>query len=126
LGTNTRGKSDFKAAYRRVSLHGDAAANCEIIYKQFALPSSLRLTFGGSPCPNGFCLLSKACTNLANDILHCKDRKPSEIYSSHAIKISNPNILPRNIVFKQAKSRLIQGHLPYQYHLRSSKSGTWT
>jgi hypothetical protein len=45
------GKSDFKAAYRRVSLHGDTAEKCAIIYKEFVLPS-LRLTFGGSPCSN--------------------------------------------------------------------------
>jgi hypothetical protein len=30
------GKSDFKAAYRRVSLHGDTAAKCAIICGQFA------------------------------------------------------------------------------------------
>jgi hypothetical protein len=33
------GKSDFKAAYRRISLHGDTAAKCSIMYKDLGLPS---------------------------------------------------------------------------------------
>jgi hypothetical protein len=32
------GKSDFKAAYHRVSMHGDTASKCAIIYKGFAPP----------------------------------------------------------------------------------------
>jgi hypothetical protein len=42
------GKSDFKAAYRRVNLHGDTAAKCSIMYRELGLPC-LRLTFGGYP-----------------------------------------------------------------------------
>jgi hypothetical protein len=39
---NTRilgGKSDFKSAYQRVSLQGNTAAQCSIMYQDFALPS---------------------------------------------------------------------------------------
>jgi hypothetical protein len=64
------GKSDIKAAYRRVTLHGDTAEKCTIMYKDFGF-TSLRLTFGGSPCPNEFCIASELCTDLANDLLHC-------------------------------------------------------
>jgi hypothetical protein len=97
------GKSDFKAAYRRVSLHGDTAAKCAIIYKGFALPS-LRLTFGGTPCPNEFCLFSEICTDLANDILHCPYWDPSSLCSPHAKKIPDPILLPAETEFKQAKN----------------------
>jgi hypothetical protein len=96
------GKSDFKPAYRRVSTHGDTAAKCSIIYKNFALPS-LRLTFGGSPCLNEFCLFSEMCTDLANDLLHCKDWDPAVLSSPHAAKLSNPLLQPTEIQFKQAK-----------------------
>ena len=96
------GKSDFKAAYRRVSMHGDTAAKCSIINKNFALPS-LGLTFGGSPCPNEFCLFSEMCTDLANDLLHCKDWDPAILSSPHAAKLSNPLLQPTEIKFKQAK-----------------------
>jgi hypothetical protein len=33
--------------------------------------TGLRLTFGGSPCPNEFCLFSELCMDLANDTLNC-------------------------------------------------------
>jgi len=77
------GKSDIKAAYRRVTLHGDTAAKCTIMYKGLGLVSS-RLTFGGSPCPNEFCIASETLTDLANDILHCRDWDPKELTSPHA------------------------------------------
>jgi hypothetical protein len=77
------GKPDIKAAYRRVTLHGDTAAKCTIMYKGLGLVSS-RLTFGGSPCPNEFCIASETLTDLANDILHCRDWDPKELTSPHA------------------------------------------
>ncbi len=97
------GKSDFKAAYRRVSLHGDTAAKCAIIYNNFALPS-LRLTFGGTPCPNEFCLFSEMCTDLANDILHCPNWDPKSLCSPHWNKISDPVLQPAGVSFNQAKN----------------------
>jgi hypothetical protein len=44
------GKSDIKATYRRVSLHGDTASKCAIMHKNLGLVST-RLTFGGIPVP---------------------------------------------------------------------------
>jgi hypothetical protein len=64
------GKSDIKAAYRRITLHGDTAELCTIMSDNIGL-TSIHLTFRGSPCPNEFCLASELCTDLANDILHC-------------------------------------------------------
>jgi len=85
------GKSDIKAAYRRVTLHGDTAEKCTIMYKDFGL-TSLRLTFGGSPCPNEFCIASELCTDLANDLLHCPHWDPSKLFSPHAKKVPPPTI----------------------------------
>jgi hypothetical protein len=96
------GKSDFKAAYRRVSLHGDTAAKCSIICEEFALPS-LCLTFGGTPCPNEFCHFSEMCTDLANNILHCKDWDPCSLFSPHKKKIPDPILQPDDEAFIQAK-----------------------
>jgi hypothetical protein len=96
------GKSDFKAAYRRVSLCGDTAEKCTIMFKEFILPS-LWLTFGGSPCPHEFCLLSKICTDLANDILHCEAWCPDVLCSPHAARLHEPNILDESVPFAQAK-----------------------
>jgi hypothetical protein len=83
-------KSDFKAAYCRVSLHGDVAKKSAIMCNEFAIPS-LRLTFGGSPCPNEFCLYSELSADLANDLLHCPDWNPTELGSPHAASLPEPN-----------------------------------
>jgi hypothetical protein len=73
------------------------------MYKNFGLPS-LRLTFGGSPCPNEFCLISELCTDLANGILHCTDWDPEILRSPHANKLSNPRLLDDSVSFGQAKA----------------------
>jgi len=96
------GKSDFKAAYRRVNLHGIIAEKCAIMYKNMALPS-LRLTFGGSPCPTEFCPFSELCADLANDLIHCKDWDPKVLASPNASKISEPIFLDDSEDFTPAK-----------------------
>jgi hypothetical protein len=68
-------KTDSKGAYRRISLHGNTAAKCIITLGDFSL-ISLRLTFGGSTCPNEFCVISEACADLANDILQSPNWNP--------------------------------------------------
>ncbi len=93
------GKSDFKAAYRRVNLHGDTASKCSIVYKDFSLPS-----FGGSPCPNEFCVISELCTDLANDILHCPQWDPTELKSPHIHLLLEPNLLEESILFGKQKT----------------------
>jgi len=96
------GKSDFKGAYRRVHVHGDIAAMCTIMFKSFCLPS-LRLTFGGSPCPNEFCVVSELCTDLANDILHCPHWNPNDLKSPHTSILLDPVTLDDSIPYHQAR-----------------------
>jgi hypothetical protein len=79
-------KTDFKGAYRRVSLNGDTAARCIITMGDIAL-LSLRLTFGGTPCPNEFCIISEICADLANDILHSDNWDPTTLHSPHTISL---------------------------------------
>jgi len=69
------GKSDFKAAYRRVSLHGDVSARCAIMFENYTVTST-HFTFGGSLCPSHFCPFSEICADLANDLLHRKEWDP--------------------------------------------------
>ncbi len=79
-------KTDLKAAYRRITLHGDTAARCIITTGDIAL-FSLRLTFGGTPCPNEFCVISEMIADLANGILHCSEWNPVELHSPHIISL---------------------------------------
>ena len=72
------------------------------MFKEMGL-TSLRLTFGGSPCPNEFCIASELCSDLANDLLHCQEWDPKEISSPHAGKLQDPILLDRQIPFAQAK-----------------------
>jgi len=73
------GKSDFKAVYRRVN------------------------SFGGSLCPNEFCVASELCTDLANDLLHCPDWQPEKVHSPHSNLILDPLLLEDSVPFRQAK-----------------------
>jgi hypothetical protein len=95
-------KTDFKAAYRRITMHGKTAARCTITHKEFALPG-LRLTFGGRPCAYEFCVASEMCTDLANDILHAKEWNPRELHSPHANKIPEPILLDDSIPYAPAE-----------------------
>jgi hypothetical protein len=95
------GKSDFKSAYRRITLHGSTAAKCMIMCENFAL-LCLRLTFGGSPCSNEWCIFAELCTDLANDLLHCTEWDPNTLYSPHQQKLPPPTYLDNSIPFAKA------------------------
>jgi hypothetical protein len=94
-------KTDFKGAYRRVTLHGDTAPRCTVINGDIALVS-LRLTFGGAPCPNEFCVISEICADLGNDILRDPAWDPRSLHSPHTIKLSLNNHNEDNTPFTQA------------------------
>jgi hypothetical protein len=103
------GKSDIKSACRRVTLNGETAAKCAIMCQDFGL-LSLWLTFGGSPCPNEWCVASELCTDLANDILHCKECNPHELFSPHAAKLLPPMYLDAAIPLAPAAT--LDVHIP--------------
>ncbi len=96
------GKSDIKSAYRRITLNGNTAAQCSMMCDQFGL-LSLRLTFGGSPCSNEWCVFGEICTDLANDLLHSKDWDHTSLYSPHASKLPPPSYLPDDFPYTQAE-----------------------
>jgi hypothetical protein len=101
------GKSDIKSAYRRITLNGQTAVKCAIMCQEFSLVS-LRLTFGGSPCPNEWCIASELFIDLANDILHCEDWNPQELFSPHAPTLLPPQYLNNDIPFTPATDLDVQ------------------
>ena len=63
---------------------------------------SLRLNFGGSPCPPLWCSMLEIITDLANDILVSANWDTSRTHSPHRAQIPKPNILDNNIPFAKA------------------------
>jgi hypothetical protein len=101
---NTRilgGKSDIKSAYKRITLHGETAVRCTMMCEQYGL-LSLRLTFGGSPCSNEWCIFAELCTDLANDLLHCTEWDPNLLHSPHKHRLPPPSYLDSSIPFSPA------------------------
>ena len=107
------GKVDWRTAYRRVHLAGSSAAKCITILDDIALVA-LRLTFGGTPCPSLWCIISELCTDLANDLLACKDWDPLEIHSANAHLIPPPCYLDDEVPFAPAEP--LQIDVPVALH----------
>jgi hypothetical protein len=106
-------KTDLKGAYRRITLHGDTAARCIITLGDISL-LSLRLTFGGSPCPNEFCVVSEIIADLANDILHSPDWDPKITHSPHTISLPLEKESASDAPFQPGKELDVQVPLDIQ------------
>ena len=62
-----------------------------------------RLPFGGSPCPNEFCLMSDMITDTINDLLEEDSWNQKEIRSEFTSKVPEAKGLEDNEPFAQAK-----------------------
>ena len=100
-------KEDFKSAYRRLHLNAKTALKSAVRVKlkgKFYILVSLRLPFGGSPCPSDFCLVSDVITDTINDLLASKTWNPDEIQSVYTKNIPVPKPQPTSIPFAKARS----------------------
>lgn len=88
-------KYDFKSAYRRV--HNDPETIAQGIVTvgdlcdQALALASLRLTFGGKPCPTIFSDISEATCDLANAITRLHPWDPSEDIPPHLDLLTLPS-----------------------------------
>ena len=99
-------KDDTKSAYRRMHMSATTAVKAGVQLKiddEDFLLLSLRLPFGGSPCPSEFCLLSDILTDTINDLMNCKEWDPSSMKSDYVQKVPLPKELPSHIPFAEAK-----------------------
>ena len=100
-------KEDFKSAYRRMHLNATTALQASVRVKmngKFYILVSLRLPFGGSPCPSDFCLVSDVITDTINDLLACPSWDPTKIKSDYVKNIPEPRPLPIDIPYAKARS----------------------
>ena len=97
-------KEDFKSAFRRVHLNVDTAWKSVVrmvIDDVDLLLVSLRLPFGGAPCPSGFCLLSDVLTDLINDLLNDDTWNHEDLKSDFTANIPPAKALDEDIPFEQ-------------------------
>ena len=104
-------KEDAKSAYRRMHVSAATALKAGVQLKIDGITFlllSLRLPFGGSPCPAEFCLLSDIITDVINDLMACKDWDPRSVHSDYVTKIPASKSLPTLIPFAPAKEMSVQ------------------
>ena len=100
-------KEDVKSAYRRMHMSATSALQAGVqieIEGNHYLLISLRLPFGGSPCPSEFCLLSDMITDTINDLMICKKWKPDLLHSDYIKIIPQAKPLPVDVPFAQART----------------------
>jgi hypothetical protein len=110
-------KEDFKSAYRRLHLKAETAIKSAVRLtmndSDFILVS-LRLPFGGAPCPSDFCVVSDVITDTINDLLACDEWDPLTVSSKFLEKIPEKISLPACIPFAPARDLSVT--LPEDYH----------
>ena len=104
-------KFDFKSAYRRV--HNDGAAIAHGIVTLYDLGkenlalASVRLTFGGKPCPSIFSDISEATCDLSNAIARLSPWNPRDDSPQHLNLLGDPIFEKDEIPFAPALPLLV-------------------
>ena len=99
-------KVDWKAAYRRIHTNWKTSIQCCSIYDDYAL-IPLRATFGGSPCPSEWSIISETATDLANMLLSNEDWDPTMLQSPHQPYIKPPRTLDEKLPFGTALPMMV-------------------
>ena len=95
-------KVDFKSAYRRMHLSAGMAAKCVTVVRKLAYVS-LRLPFGGRPCPSLWSDFSETITDLSNAIANDESWDPDTLHSPLQHLIPKTVTEPDGIPFEQAR-----------------------
>jgi len=96
-------KYDIDAAYQRCHLSGKTATECLTIHENILL-MALRSTFGGSPYPSLWGIISDTLADICNTLLQCKNWNHTSLYDPITDSIKPTNHLPDKIPFRQAKA----------------------
>ena len=100
-------KEDIKSAFRRLHLNAATAFQSAVrvnIDGHWYIIISLRMPFGGAPCPSEFALAADLIADTINDLLDDKNWNHEEVYSDMIHEIPNPIPLPDNIPYAEAKN----------------------
>ena len=104
-------KEDFKSAFRRLHLNAVTALRSATIVPFAGTPYlllSLRMPFGGSPCPSAFSTLSDVITDTINDLLSNKKWNHKNIYADKCNNIPPNENYDDKEPFAQAKDMSVE------------------
>ena len=99
-------KEDFKSAFRRLHLNAITAFRSAVRVKLkgiWYIIISLRMPFGGSPCPSEFAVVADLVTDTINDLLEDQTWDQNSVYSQKCSKVPDPVPLPDDIPFAKAR-----------------------
>ncbi len=108
-------KEDFKSAFRRLHLNAKTALRSAVRVKiggEWYIVVSLRMPFGGSPCPSEFAVVADLVTDTINDLLEDQFWDHSSVCSPNCSKVPKPVPLPENIPY--AKARELSVEIPLE------------
>ena len=95
-------------AYRRGTLHPVTALKTTTqLLDEAAAMITLRLTFGGAPCPYEWGVLSETICDLANELLKCDDWEPADLHASVQEDIPSRQSLDENISFAAGRELIV-------------------
>jgi hypothetical protein len=100
-------KFDYDAAYRCCHMASTSATESLTIHNKL-LFMALRLTFGGSTCPNLWNCISESGTDLANMLIQNSFWDHTSFYDPLSSTIDKPNTLPPEIPFAKTKDLAVK------------------
>ena len=102
-------KIDFKSAFRRCHLNARTALQtCTQLPDDDLLVVSLRLSFGGRPCPQEWGVLAEPICDLTNTLLKPNDWNPNTLFSPYQ-KLVPPKLpLQDSVPFGEAKELAVE------------------
>ena len=68
---------------------------------------TLRLTFGGAPCPFEWGVISETICDLANELVQCEDWDPTNLHASVQKDIPPPQFLNNDIPFAEGRELIV-------------------
>ena len=101
-------KIDFKSAFRRLHMSSNTAKqSCtQLPHEELAL-MSLRLTFGGTPCPFEWGVISETICDLATALLLDENWNPDDLHAPNQNDFPTPIFLPDDIPFEQGRELIV-------------------
>jgi hypothetical protein len=95
-------KVDIDAAFRRCTLAADTATESLTVFDDLLL-MALRRTFGGSPCPSLWGIISETIADLSNVLIQSKLWDHHNLYDPISDDLDLPLCLPDSVPFHPAK-----------------------